>query len=184
MGSAVRFSVLTYLASSMSNHHRLTTEQFQARIVNLEDTLYQEFVVPNPYAPPPLVTYHEYRQFVDLLIESYFDFVLPSNLVAHPPAVPITPTVPNFPVITPTPGGQAAPPGPQLHPNFERAARCASNTIATGERCCRAAFIPYTLRSVNYRFFKVHKYLPPGGADTTGRPRPLDVWPAPRPPAV
>ena len=163
----------------MSNHQRLSHDQFQARLRNLTDTTYQEFVVPNPFMPPSLVPYNEYRQFVDLLVESYFDFLPPSNLVV-PPANPIIPHA----TVPPVPAPTAAPRGPELHPNFERAVRCASITLSTGDRCARAAFHPYTLCSVHYRYFKVHNMLPPGGAVGPGRPHPQDAWPAPKPPRV
>ena len=168
----------------MSNHQRLAAEQFQSRLRNLADALYQEFVVPNPFMPPVLVTYNEYREFVDVLVESYFDFSLPSNLAQGPPANARVSNALNANVARPAPVPPITPPGPMLHPNFERAVRCAINTPATGERCCRASFRPYTLCSCHYRYYKVHNRLPPGGAVAPGRPHHTDVWPAPRPPPV
>ena len=168
----------------MSNHQRLTNEEFQSRLCNLTDTLYEEFVVPNPYRGHTMVSFREYRQFVETLIETYFDFALPSNLV-HAPQVQaaIVNRVPT-PVAPPAPVAPIVTPAPRLRPNFENAVRCASNTLTTGERCARAAFRPYTLCAVHFRYFKVHNRLPPGGAVCPGRPHPTDVWPAHRPPMV
>ena len=55
--------------------------------------------------------------------------------------------------------------------------RCASNTVGTGARCARCAFLPFTLCPVHYRYWvSHHRAPPPGGAQIPGSPHPLDAW--------
>ena len=158
----------------MPNRRRLTTDEFQGRLRNLTDALYEEFVVPNPYVNPVHRTYNEYSQLVDALIESNFDFsYYPSRSGQNSAVQPAICATPAPPAVN-TPLG--------LHPNFEHAVRCASNTLATGNRCNRASFLPFTLCSVHFRYWKTHKFLPPGGASAPGIPHPTDLWHPPVPP--
>ena len=160
----------------MSNHRRLTTEEFHDRLRNVTDALYEEFVVPNPYQTPVLRTYHEYSQLVDALIESNFDFSFYPSRTGRPAG---SETFAQQTGRTP-----AGAPLPGLLPNAEHAIRCASNTVATGRRCGRAAFHPLTLCSVHFRYWKVHHFLPHGGARAPGLPHPDDLWQPPVAPDV
>ena len=164
------------LILSMSNHRRLTTEEFQDRLRNVTDALYEEFVVPNPYHDPVRRTYREYPQLVDALIGSNFDFSFYPSRSGRPADSD------GFAQQTvPTPVGA---PLPALMPNDAHAVRCASNTVATGQRCGRAAFHPLTLCSVHFRYWKVHHFLPHGGARAPGMSHPDDLWQPPVAPAV
>ena len=154
----------------MQSHRHLTTEELLERLHTVTDTLFSEYVVPNPYVQALPPTYAQYSHFVNELIESQFDVYDQHVALANPP----TPCVVQHQV----------PQAPDLQPNFEHAIRCASNTLANGQRCRRAAFLPFTLCSVHFRYWKVHNRLPFGGASAPGRPHPEDKWEAPKPPLV
>ena len=53
--------------------------------------------------------------------------------------------------------------------------RCSANTLA-GTRCRGECFAPFTLCSTHWRYFRAHRFLPPGGAPEPGMPHPDDVW--------
>ena len=146
--------MLPCLVLSMGSHRHYRTEEIEEKLRAVTDTLYEEFVVPNPFAPNTRVRYNDYATFVEALIESQFD-------LGATPAVPMLNNVPPQAVLP-------APQGPVLHPNWERAVRCSSNSLATGTRCARASFLPYTLCSVHFRYFKVHGFFPPWGGQCTG----------------
>ena len=134
----------------MSNHRRLTTEEFEDRLRNVTDALHEEFVVANPYHDPARRTYREYPQLVDALVGSNFDFSFYPSRSGRP-----ADSTGFAQQTVPTPVGA---PLPALMPNDAHAVRCASNTVAAGKRCGRAAFHPLTLRSVHFRYWKVHHF--------------------------
>ena len=54
--------------------------------------------------------------------------------------------------------------------------RRASHTVSTGNRCARCAFLPNTLRSARWRYWKAYGILPPGARCSLGNRTRWVVW--------
>ena len=85
--------------------------------------------------------------------------------------------VPLEPVVRPsteTIGLQFPAPCDIFHPK-PQPVRCAANTLA-GLRCRAESYSPFTLCATHWRYYRMHRFLPPGGAAEPGMAHPDDLW--------
>ena len=155
----------------MSNHRRLTTEQFTDKLRSVMDTISQEFVMPNPYVPQARVAQNEYSQVVEALFESEFDIIFTPYQASPAPQTPFAPLF----IYTHT-----NPPPGAYNPTTPPGVRFSSNTLRN-KRCRRTAYPPHTLCEVRWDYWKSHGYLPGGGAVRPGLPHPGNIWTGPGP---
>ena len=105
------------------------------------------------------VSYKQFTDSADILIDQILNEV-PMETVPRPP--------------TESTGSQFPSPHDIFFPR-PQPIRCSANTLS-GVRCKGESYSPFTLRATHWRYYRAHRFLPPGGAAHPGMIHPDDLW--------
>ena len=105
------------------------------------------------------LSYKQFTDSADILIDQTLNEV-PMETVARPS--------------TESTGCQFPAPH-DIFPPMPQPIRCSANTLS-GVRCRGESFPPFTLCVAHWRYYRSHRFLPPGGAAHPGVIHPGDLW--------